>query len=206
MQLLTLTCADPSAMSCLGRFNPDHMDDQTRMELLLGDRKMSRASKRSFKDPTGEFRDVKEWLYVKFDESDAVNEIDWSYSGMHGGIETQYIPPTVRNFNMSGNRLKGTINWQTLPRALCRFCIDFNQLSGSVDFSHLPENLSELYIGWNKFSGSVDLAGITQSIRTLKFSGNRFSGELDLNHLPMEAKVSHDATFSPILGHREQIV
>ena len=206
MQLLALFFADPSAMPHLGRFDPLMMDDQTRMELLLGDRKMSTGSRRLFKKPDGEFRDIKQWGYVKFDdENDAIIEVNWSCSGMHGGLETQYMPSTLRKFVIDNNRLKGTVNWHTLPAELEHFSVEWNQLSGSVDFSNLPENLAVLLIGFNKFRGSVDLSGITKSIRKLDLSGNRFIGELDLNLLPEEAQVNRDSGFSPIKGYRDRI-
>ena len=164
---------------------------------------MSSASRRSFREKDGYFRDVHEWLNVEFDAQDAVTKVDWSFTGMQGSLETQYMPQTMQNFLIPGNRLKGTISWRTLPEALELFNISDNQLSGSADFAHLPAKLWFLSISWNKFSGSVDLSGITQSIKQLKIARNRLRGTLDLNYLPANAIVNYDDdNFDTVKGVR----
>ena len=201
--MLSLAFADPSSAH-LGRANLEHMDDQTLMELLIGDRKMSSAIRERFKDADGCFRDVREWSTLDFDANGAVQKIEWSYSGMQGSLETQYMPQTTQSFMIRGNRLEGTISWQTLPEALDLFNISDNQFSGSVDFSHLPPNLGFLSIAWNHFSGSVDLSGITQSIQQFKIARNRLKGVLDLNCLPEHATVNYDEAAFEVKGYRKR--
>ena len=200
--MLSLAFADPS-FSSLGRASLANMDDQTLMELLVGERKMSRSKKRTFVDTDGHFRDIHEWRNVKFDANGAVARVDWRESGMRGSLETQYMPQTTQSFIIRGNFLKGTIGWRTLPAALEIFHISFNQFSGSVDLSGLPPHFEFLNIAQNKFSGSVDLSGIVRSIKKLTITQNQLHGMLDLSFLPEDTVFNFDEDAFEVKGQRK---
>ena len=192
-------CADH-----LGRVSLAAFDQQTLLELLVGARRMSTATRRSIKTETGDFQDISKWYMNNFNEKGEVVEMHWGTKGMHGTFDMQYVPKTVKTLYIADNRLSGTIDWTSLPDELFNLSLHWNKFTGTVDCGALPPMLELFNIHTNRLSGTIDLSKMPAIIHTIDLASNRFTGVLDLDCLPKEARVSHnDNKFSEVRGVRE---
>ena len=203
MQVLHFLFADYPQDS-LGRVSIAHLDDQTLLELLMGSRKMSPATRRLVKSVDGDFEDIHDWGINRFDSNGMLYEIEWGFSGMVGTFEMRYVPRTVKSISVASNRMRGHIDWGALPEELQKVQLHWNQFSGSADFSNLPQTLQVINIHTNRFSGSVDLSNMPKVLTLLNITSNRLNGVLDLDALPQGTKVGYDKnSFEKVIGQRE---
>ena len=183
--------------SSLLRVNKSNFPQSIQMELLvqgLNDRNL-------FCDEDGSFLEVESWAEVEVKES-CIESIDWStFIGAFfpggGTIALDWIPDTVRVFEVWTNALEGTLNTRLLPNALRYFDVSENKLSGKVELHQLPPNVTYFDICRNMFSGEVCLKRFPKNLDFLDMAHNMFSGSVSLLHFPPNLKFirMHDNRF-----------
>ena len=190
-----------------GRCNIASLSQQTLMELLVANVSDSEA----FKDASGDFLDIYDWKGVKLNENDEVISIDWEidflasiFEGdyqpalmMGGDIDFQFLPSTLKEFNIDGVSLSGTVNTHSLPRGLTEFMVSENRLHGGIDTAGLPAPLKLFYIEKNLFSGSFAFANLPGNIDIIDISHNDFSGSISLSGIraPIRQLLANDNAF-----------
>ena len=130
MQVNWLYCLDPH----LGRFDYSSLPQQASMEILI-DGITNREKLCGNKD---EPKDIKEWKKVTLNEKGEVTEIKWGFLGLIGVIFLQWLPSTVRVFDLWNNFLTGTIDLCHLPETLNIIDTSFNTFNGTLNLENLP--------------------------------------------------------------------
>ena len=180
-----LIAADPS----LGRVDYSSLSDQTLMELLIDG--FDAEEKQIFQSREGMYLDVCEWSCVSCDNNGRVVKIKDSHNNTPGGsLALSYVPPKVKEFDMSCKRsLVGSVELTNLPHGMKILSVSYNQITGSVNLTRLPDSMKYLCLDNNELTGSVDLANLPQSMRVLFLHKNQLTGSLDLTQLPQHVEL-----------------
>ena len=168
--------------SAIGRVNATSLNQQTRMELLV-----EHVEAENIFIDEGEARDVHDWPGVSCGDDGSVCSIDWSCMDLltlRGTIRVEWLPQTIRLFDVSLNRLAGEIPTATLPNELRIFNAQYNDFSGTLCLSTLPPQLQVFRADHNRLTGSVCLESLLQTLEQLFLDDNRFEGEVCLTRLP----------------------
>ena len=152
-----LRSIDPS----LGRVDFSSLPDQTFMEMLIDG--FDDETKRLYQDSEGMYLDVCEWSCVKCDEFQSVVSIR-DNKAVSGSFQLRYIPPTVKDFQISQKKLTGSIDLAQLPESIEFLYLQQNQLEGSVDLTQLPERMKRLYLNRNQFQSSIVLTQLPEGM------------------------------------------
>ena len=216
---LLLRTIDPS----LSRLDPTLLSDQALMEMVFENVTMTIDGKRYNRTDNGDSVDVCDWPQVEcnefenviqFEESDRkldgtlnlsylppnlkIFTLRWMWEDLHGTLETDHLPKSMEEFQLSSTKCDGSVNLTTLPPLIAKFKIRSNKFGGSCDLSTLPSTLQDLNIQDNKFSGTIVLDRLPSAMRNLDVCRNALCGTLDFSQLP-ETMLSldvHDNEFS----------
>ena len=175
--------------SSIGRFDPDLLDTQTRMELFIAE--LPPGFQDKYRDSSGDYIDYYRWDMVSTDETGNVTRV-LLYSMLGGTVALQYLPETVVIVKVHGWKrapLHGTVEFSELPRGLTTIDVAKNALTGSADLRSLPPTLSSLRAQRNKFSGSLSLEMLPGTLEVLELDHNCFSGDLCLSKLPPKLRI-----------------
>ena len=125
-----MLCAD----NPLSRVDMHSMPLYMRLECLVESMDM----KRHLKDKDGEYLEINEWKWTKFDPNGDVLVIDWSDKwpdANSGTIELRWIPDTIKSFHITGTKYEGTLDVGGLPASLENLYLQRNNMDGTVDFA-----------------------------------------------------------------------
>ncbi|KAI4296650.1 hypothetical protein L6164_036594 [Bauhinia variegata] len=119
----------------------------------------------------------------------SIIQLDLS-NNLIGGMIPSTLPPTVRNFSLSGNQLTGTIpaSLSSLTHLL-DLSLNDNHLSGQIpDVFQQLTGFIGMNLSGNSLSGQLPLSmGSLSSLTTLHLQNNQLSGTLDvLQDLPLK--------------------
>ena len=173
---LALT-ADPA----LGRVDYNSLTDQTLMEMLADG--FDEATRKRYQDSEGLYLDIADWLCARFDDDENVIDIK-ECRNTRGSLHLHCIPPNVRKFVLTWQKLEGSIDLAILPKNIECLILAGNELTGSIDLSRLPNRLRLLALNSNRFTGSIDLTQLPHSMEDLNVAFNRLSGSLNFDTLP----------------------
>ena len=169
--------SDRIAYLHVGRVDRASLSQQTLMELLIqGIENKKKITKENCSD-------IEYWDRLTFDEDGDVTRIDWVVFGLRGKIDLQWLPSTVKYFQITFNALKGSVDLSHLPTKLESVFLDNNSFQGTLDLKALPGPLVTLSASRNQFSGSPCLVCLPPKLRVLMLAHNSFSGSLDLTSL-----------------------
>ena len=195
----TLSFADiPGA----GRFTRESVSQQTAMEMLCA----GSADLQRIQNADGEFTDIQTWKGLKFDsdgniteivfrpnrrlglfcDSDEEEDTDDSFPaiGRGGALDLQWIPHSVRVFDVHDLALHGTVDTMVFPRQLERLILSANEFEGELNLAGLPRTLKLFHIQFNKFSGNIRIADLPRCLGSFEAAQNAFTGEVHLEDLP----------------------
>uniref|UniRef100_A0A7S4PCE6 Uncharacterized protein n=1 Tax=Paramoeba aestuarina TaxID=180227 RepID=A0A7S4PCE6_9EUKA len=99
------------------------------MEMLIEGVKNKEAIRGDLEIP----KEVSAWKKVSLDETGSTSAIDWSFSGLIGTLDFQWIPSTCHSFRTVFSGLKGSINLAYLPRVMKQLTISSNLFSEEID-------------------------------------------------------------------------
>ena len=170
------------------------------METLCADVK----NLQQVQDESGDFLAVEIWKGLTFDSKGNITKIDFESDfgynlfrgsdeeevdetptiGPEGSMDLQWIPQSVKYFNISDLDISGSVDTTKLPRSLKAFNISFNSFEGDFDMAGLPDKIEVLNIQHNALSGYLVLADFPRSLRRLYASHNAFAGEIKMEDLP----------------------
>ena len=181
--MFLLRCAD----TALGRCDPQSLDEQTKMELLVSDI----YPVRDFQDKEGLYFDACAWSGVRCDEQQNVTSINWMSLNPGGPIALDYLPAQLVELNISTSvfaakrrNLTGTVSTAALPEGLLLFIITRNGFYGTLDLPTMPQKMEKFGVEFHKFEGSVELAGLPNTLLSMNLSWNAFCGTVNLSALP----------------------
>lgn len=173
-----LLSIDPS----LGRVDKHSFSQQALMELLVssvGDAEKIYQTEENLGDMTS-------WAGLSLNAaSTEVHEIKWRGYYLHGSLDLNWIPSTVRRFDVSQNNLEGALQLSALGAKMVSANFGYNQFSGTIDLTKLPEALTNLSLTSTIVSGDVDFRQLPRSLLYLDVSDTTLSG-----NLPTETNVN----------------
>ena len=168
-----------SSLDCLhlGRLDYSTLPQQALMELLVH----SLPDRDAFEDENDHFSDITEWEGVTCEDGQRVVAIRWGARMFIGTLDLQWLPRTLRTFDVASNAFSGSVQCRLLPLALRHFVLTDNGFMGSVDLTRLPPALVSFVLTDNVFSGTLNLSKLPTALQNLGLSRNEFSGILDLS-------------------------
>ena len=168
-----------------GRVGYDSLSQQILLELVVEEL----VDDPPFAVDSGCFNDISTWKGVSCDEKGHVTNIDWSskfdtFFPQGGVIKMEWLPSSLRVFDIYRNALRGSVDLSILPRDMQIIDLTENQLTGSLNLRQLPKLLEVLDLACNTFSGWVDLTTLTSSLRVLDISHNKLTGRIKCTGMP----------------------
>ena len=114
---------------------------------------------------------------ITCDGASRVTQIDWSYYGLDGVINSTAIPSKVTIFDMHGDSLVGSFP-SSLPVGLTLFDVNYCNFGGSFP-NNFPASLTFLSLFNNYFTGSI--ASLPPALTFVSLGFNSFSGNIPTN-------------------------
>ena len=118
-ELLFLDTVDPS----LGRLDYASLSQQALMEMVIE----GITDKEMICGDADEPKDIEEWESVEIEDGEVV-EIDWKKKDLKGSIHLEWLPSSVKELAVSGNRLAGTLDW-ALPTSMKELNLSVNKFT-----------------------------------------------------------------------------
>jgi len=177
--------------SNLGRINKASLPQQTLMEILT----QELSGNGFFQEVGGGYRDIRTWTGVAVSDGDVVS-IDWRHEenvaarpwsnilSKFGSIDLQWIPSTVRVFDIGNLALRGSVVTSSLPRGMESFNLAGNNFFGDFFLGGLPDMLKRCHVNNNELTGSLQLENLPRGLLQVSLSANRFWGTINLTKLP----------------------
>ena len=146
----------------VGRFDSALLSDQELLEILVSN--FEDKALESFREPTGDYMPVCDWLGVQCDFLENITAIDWEdWDGVHSEISLDLLPKKIKKLRMGkflsaydAPRLSGTLSTALLPTEICVLDIEDQNFNGPVDFTSFPAKVAKVNISQNKFSGKAE--------------------------------------------------
>ncbi|KNH07225.1 hypothetical protein XU18_2088 [Perkinsela sp. CCAP 1560/4] len=130
-QLLLFSTVDSS----LGRVDHESLSHQALMEMVIGEI----TDKVKICGDIDEPKDIEEWEGVAIEDGEVV-EIIWRDCWLTGLLCVEWLPSSVKELAVSGNRLAGTLDW-ALPTSMKELDLSANKLTNPTK-GHLS------VVGW----------------------------------------------------------
>ncbi|KNH06856.1 hypothetical protein XU18_2366 [Perkinsela sp. CCAP 1560/4] len=130
-EFLFLDTVDPS----LGRVGHDSFSQQALMGMVID----GITNKEMICGDADEPKDIEEWKGVKLEDGEVV-AIDWEACMLKRSIHLEWLPSSVKELAVSGNRLAGTLDW-ALPTSMKELDLSANKLTNPTK-GHLS------VVGW----------------------------------------------------------
>ena len=143
--------------------------------------------KRHLKDKDGEYLEINEWKWTKFDPNGDVLVIDWSDKwpdANSGTIELRWLPDTIKSFHITGTKYERTLDVGGLPASLENLYLQRNNMDGTVDFAAVSMRMRNFVLHTNRFHGALDLRSIPPNMEYLCLQKNNFTGVVTVGALP----------------------
>ena len=124
------------------------------------------------------------WKSVMCDADLRVTRISLLDINLTGLLRLEWLPETLREFNVWRNNITGSAELGRLPTNIFYLGLSTNKFTGPLDLVHLPNTLDELDAESNQFDGHIELATLPMSLTHLRLHKNLLQGELNLLNLP----------------------
>ena len=170
--------SDQTPSSHLGRLDYASLSQEILMELLI--EHIEKKEKITTEDDT----DIESWNGITCNEHGDVMRVNWGFLNIRGKIDLQWLPSTIKYFQISGNSFKGSADFSRLPTKLESVELGGNSLDGAIDLTALPESLVTLTAQYNNFSGSLELTSLPDALKHLYLNNNKFEGYVNFGALP----------------------
>ena len=121
-----------------------------------------------------------------------VVKIDWNTYVSCTNVHIGWLPGTVEQVHMRGQRTIGRLVTRQLPKSIQNFALVGCNLSGPVDFMHLPRQLLEIDLRRNAISGAVWLIHLPTTLHKIYLSENEVEAVVVANQtLPKDLKAAY---------------
>ena len=149
MQILHLITALENDVTHAGRFDPEMLTDQMRMEMFITPDSESEMQKLGDRDAACAWRGID-----CAGEDGRVTAIDWSTEDfcISGIVDMRMMPPLTTYFNLYNEPLRGDMETSALPRTLAHFFVHYCHFTGTVDLGNLPPTLLDFYVSDNRIT------------------------------------------------------
>uniref|UniRef100_A0A7S4UQ14 Leucine-rich repeat protein n=1 Tax=Paramoeba aestuarina TaxID=180227 RepID=A0A7S4UQ14_9EUKA len=179
-----------SDSATLGRLDYASLSQQTLLEMVIDGITFKQYICREDEGTS----EIQNWIGLTFNnEDETLIEVDWSETNtdgpLEGSISLEWLPATVKKFDLRVNRVEGSANLTHLPEALKSLDLSENHFAGEIKLDSLPEHIEELLLHENVLTGPLNLTSLPDSLRELNLGGNHFSGSVDLTGLPESMKI-----------------
>ena len=182
----TLICH--TAESPIGRFDPNLLSDQEKMEIVFAGIAFDAKRAHGLCDETEEWRDFCKTTFIRCDAKGSIFQVDNAFFHGSGSLSLDFLPSKIKQFDLSNlnerERLCGTLGTEKLPQGLRSFSLRHQSLSGTVNVQTLPKEIRIFDISDNGFEGTCDLTALPKKIIELIVEENKFRGTVSLQSLP----------------------
>ena len=124
------------------------------------------------------------WIGITCEEG-IVREIMWRFGFRHEkGPKTfvlQWLPSSLRIFDMSHIPISSTLKTRKLPRELVSLMLEGCKLKGPIDCRTFPPNLRYAHLKQNHFTGTVHLYRLPRTLEKLDLCESPFDKVLVAN-------------------------
>ena len=127
----------------------------------------------------GVVRDACAWTAIDCTNG-VVRNLLWLVN--HGDfLDIEWIPPTVRRFNVSYGKVAHPLNVRALPRSLIELTVNHAFMEGSLDTELLPPHMVDLSLVENALTGTIRLCALPPAMKRIDLRRNAFDKLIVLN-------------------------